>query len=180
MTTFQKLSNLLKLNQKKITMKLIIFAIFALLVVHCNTIAQINHSQKDKKINTTKTLNNQPNILTDIKWKTNGICFTEDNHKKVILNAVDEKKSSIEGLLGHFAIFQQDGTFENYYSPECCNDCYVSLEGIYELVNDSEVKIHVQTITYSGYCKKKQVLKPNTTYEYSISKQGKNYTLDLK
>lgn len=53
---------------------------------------------------------------------------------------------------GNSIIFNPDGTFSSAYSAPCGNDCFTSSTGVYKWVNDTYVKLVVNTITVDGDC----------------------------
>ncbi len=54
---------------------------------------------------------------------------------------------------GNWIKFNEDETFNSYYTAPCGNDCFPSVYGRFKLLDGDRVLLHVDSIIVGGFCK---------------------------
>jgi hypothetical protein len=90
-----------------------------------------------------------PIKLANTTWKVNGKCLESEDQSSFSITSYVETKD-ISSRWGHFISFTEK-TFSTHYSAPCGNDCFTSVSGTYEQI-DNEILFYVKNISRSGFC----------------------------
>lgn len=108
------------------------------------------------------------------KWKTN-IQFGLGEAEEYVLS-----KSGPGNFPDSWLELKPKSAFVSYRSQggPCGNNCYTTIHGRYSIENEKYINFHIDTITYSRSCPKREDSFPNVTLsEYVIEKTTEGYNL---
>ncbi|RWX02420.1 hypothetical protein [Flavobacterium cerinum] len=106
------------------------------------------------------------------KWKTN-IQFGLGEAEEYVLS-----KSVSNNFLNSWLELKPKSAFVSYRSQggPCGNNCYTTIYGRYSIEDEKYINFHIDTITYSRSCPKREDSFPNITLsEYVIEKTAEGY-----
>lgn len=106
-----------------------------------------------------QAIQSQENILGlwKIDYLVNLLYNHPEDHEEYNLfpvNQADENGYIYEW--GNWVAFNEDETFNSYYTAPCGNDCFPSVYGRFKLLEGDRVLLHVDSIIISGFCKSEQ------------------------
>ncbi len=81
---------------------------------------------------------------------------------------------------GNWVVFKDNQTFTSYYTAPCGNDCFPSSYGRYELLEDDQIKIWVDSIFVRGFCKEKELHPKKELGVFVIEKSNGGFHLIKK
>lgn len=96
-------------------------------------------------------VNNYENYLNNSTWliKNEKLIGFDIGEKQFVLT----KKNDTAQIWNFAAIeFTDNNKFKSYYSWECGNDCFTSIDGKYKFVDKSEIEFQIDSITRAGTC----------------------------
>jgi hypothetical protein len=91
------------------------------------------------------------NVLKNTAWISDGIVGLDRTRNKYKLVRAPKKMGKWAGDMISFGANDQ---FTSFYSAFCGNDCFTAAYGHYQLMASARVEFLVDSITYSGDCKK--------------------------
>ena len=111
-----------------------------------------------------------PIKLANTTWKVNGKCLESEDQSSFSVAPYVETKD-ISSRWGYFISFTEN-TFSTHYSAPCGNDCFTSVSGTYERI-DNEILFYVQNISRNGFCSQESET-PKKSYGLFKITQTKN------
>lgn len=108
------------------------------------------------------------------KWRTN-IQFGLGEAEEYVLS-----KSTSGNFPDSWLELKPKSAFVSYRSQggPCGNNCYTTIHGRYSIEDEKYINFHIDTITYSRSCPKREDSFPNVTLsEYVIEKTAEGYNL---
>lgn len=151
-------------------MKTLLFLISIFTLIACGAAPKSTDNQETKK----PILKNP---LVDTKWKINGAAFIHEDIKSYTLTPPSSKEKGFPDF-GHFVEFSNDGTFRGYYSAQCGNDCFTSVDGKYTMENENSIKIFITKAANHGYCNDTLLIENKEMGRFEITAQNdKSYLL---
>jgi hypothetical protein len=123
-----------------------------ILLFCCNATFIGDKALKSVELETTIDSNRiYSDFLKNTAWNSDwilGLDRTKNNYK---LTKPAKKKRK---RAGNSTVFGENNEFTSFYSAFCGNDCFTNCYGHYQLIAGSRLEISVDSITYSGECKK--------------------------
>ena len=153
--------------------KMLFFFILTILIslTSCNrsssSVSQVTNS---KAVMVAKTSPNSPNPLAQTSWRIDGNAFVSKERESYSLSPKDPDN---QFEYGYFVDFKEDGSFHGYYTARCGNDCFTTIYGTYTMLNESQVKIFVKSVSQKGECNDNLSFKNREMGTFEIVQQPK-------
>ena len=114
-----------------------------------------------------------PIKLANTTWKVNGKCLESEDQSSFSITSYVETKD-ISSRWGYSISFTEK-TFSTSYSAPCGNDCFTSVSGTYEQIDD-EILFFVEKITRGGFCSQESETPKKSFGKYKITETNNGLT----